>query len=82
MNGIQLRSVSIGKGIVHWQVVYPHMARRNRHLRREYDDLDEACAELKRYLRRDQVEAATAKLVEEHAPEGAWGAQAEAGAAR
>lgn len=82
MNGIQLRSVSMGKGFVHWEVVYPHLARKNRNLRREYGELDEACVELKRYLRRDQVDPATAKLVEERAPEGAWGERAEAPAKR
>jgi len=82
MNGIQLRSVSIGKGIVHWRVEYPTMAKKNRNLRREYENLDEACAEMKRFLRKDQLDPATAKIVEDRAPEGAWGERAEAAAPR
>lgn len=78
MEGIALVSVSMGKGIVHWRVDYPHLARRNRHLQKEYADLDEACTELKRHLSRDQVEAKTAQLVEERAPEGEWGSGATA----
>jgi hypothetical protein len=60
--------------------VYPHLARKNRNLQAEYAELDEACAELKRYLRRDQVDSATAALVESRAPAGAWGERAEAAA--
>ncbi len=81
MNGIHLQSVPIGKGIVHWRVVYPHLARRNRHLQREYRELDQACADLKRFLQSNQVEPKTRAMVEEHAPEGEWGAEANAGSA-
>ncbi len=78
MNGIHLQSVSIGKGIVHWGVVYPHLARRNRNLQKEYRELDQACADLKRFLKKDQVEPKTRALIEEHAPAGEWGADAAA----
>ena len=77
MTGIELQSVSIGMGIVHWRVVYPHLARRNRNLQREYADLEHACTDLKQFLTEDQVDAKTVALIEERVPEGAWGAEAE-----
>lgn len=80
MSGIRLESVSIGKGTVTWRVVYPHLARKNRNLEREYGELGEACVALKRFLDRDELDPKTAALVEEHAPEGAWGSEASAGA--
>ena len=76
MSGIQLVSVSMGKGIVHWRVVYPHLARKHRGLAKEYRELDEACRSLKRCLRREQVAAETATLVDARVPEGEWGAEA------
>jgi hypothetical protein len=77
MSGIQLISVSMGKGIVQWRVVYPNLARKNRNLQREYGELDEACAELKRALPRDQVEPKTAALIEERVPDGDWASSPE-----
>ena len=74
---IELQSVSMGKGIVHWRVVYPHLSRRNRHLQKEYRELDEACQCLKRYLHRDDVDPRTAALVDERITEGTWGSHAE-----
>ncbi len=79
MSGIQLQSVSIGKGTVTWRVVYPHLARKNRNLKREYVEVDEACVDLKRFLHRDDLDAGTAALVEKNVPEGAWGSEASAG---
>jgi hypothetical protein len=76
MDSIRLESTSMGKGIVHWRVVYPHLAKKHRELQREYADLDAACADLKRCLRRDQVDAKTAALVDERAPAGEWGREA------
>ena len=76
MNTIQLQSVSMGKGIVHWRVVYPSLAKRNRNLKKEYRELDEACADLKRFLKAEQVEPKTRAMVEERAPAIEWGAEA------
>jgi hypothetical protein len=80
MNAIQLQSVSMGKGIVHWRVVHPSLSRRNRNLKKQYADLDEACADLKRFLIADEVEARTRAMVEERAPAGEWGTEAGASA--
>ena len=76
MSGIGLTSVSMGKGIVHWRVDHPPLSRKNRNLKKMYEDLDEACADLKRFLASGDVEPKTRAIVEDRRPEGDWGSEA------
>ncbi|MCA8961951.1 MAG: hypothetical protein KDC38_15605 [Planctomycetes bacterium] len=73
MSGVRLEPVSMGKGFVEWQVVYPSLAKKCRGLPSRFEDLREACRELKRHLTADRVDPETVALVEQQAPEGAWG---------
>ena len=73
--GVYLETVSLGKGYVSFRVQVPPMAKRNPHLKKEYDDLDEACRDLKRFLGRDEVDPETVLVVEKQCPEGHWGSE-------
>ncbi|MEM7261229.1 MAG: hypothetical protein AAF488_04505 [Planctomycetota bacterium] len=74
--GIHLEPVSLGKGFIDWQVVYPSMAKKVPGLQKSYDDVAEACSALKRHLREDQVDDETRKLIEQHASGDSWGSDA------
>ncbi len=73
--GIRLDSVSMGKGFVEWHVHYPPVAKKIRELKGRYDDLNEACADLKRYCLKEEVNGETVRLVEEQCPDISWGSE-------
>lgn len=81
--GIALEPVSMGKGFVQWRVVYPTLVKKNRQLAARYDRLEDACAALGQYCRREEldpytVEQIEAQLREAGRPAPTWGANAEA----
>ncbi len=76
-SGVSIETVSIGKGIVNWRVHFPPLAKRHPRVEEEYDDLQEACCDIKRYLEREQVDPETVTLVEQRCPELKWGSGGE-----
>ena len=73
MTQVHLESVSMGKGFVHWRVNLPPFKRRPRTLQKQYASLEEACSAVKGHYLREEVEPATADLIEKQDPEGTWG---------
>jgi len=71
-NGIRLSSVSMGKGFVEWQVVYPSLAQKNEDLQARYGDLRLACEELKRHCSKGDVDPETVALADREQPDLPW----------
>ena len=72
---IRLESYSMGKGYVKWRVCYPPMAKKIRGLATEFESLAEAAEALKAHCTREQLDPATAALVEHQLPSAPWNAQ-------
>ncbi len=73
MVGVRIESVSVGKGHVAWCVHFPPLARRRREIEKQYDRLQDACAAVKKYCRREECDPETALRVEHVVPDGGWG---------
>ena len=73
-SGVYIETVSLGKGYVNWKVHFPTLAKRLPGVKSEYDDLIAACKDVKRFLRREEVDPETVTQVEQHYADGKWGA--------
>ena len=72
-SGVYLETVSLGKGLVNWKVHFPTLGKTRKSIEKEYDDLVQACRDLKRFLNKDEVDPETAGLIEQQCPDGEWG---------
>lgn len=71
--GIRIQSVSLGKGLVCWQVQFPPLARKNNRLIGEYQALDDLLVDVRRFCSEDQVDQEVIDMMKEREVSEDWG---------
>ena len=72
-SGVYIETVSIGKGFVKWNVHFPTLAIHSPQIKRQYEDLQEVCKDVKQFLQKEEVDPETVELVERECPDVPWG---------